>query len=110
MALASTDPLASDLAKTDIWLADLQELGDDDRRYAWGVMHALRDRLSGEEVLGFGAALPGSLRGVLYEGWWPGRRQEAYRDAESFAARVAQYARVMGGQKKSAAIGAAWQC
>ncbi len=113
MVVASKDPPTADLAETDAWLRDLcRELGGDDRRHAWNVMagflHALRDRLASDDVVRLAAELPGPLSGAVYGGWWAGQRPEVYTDAEAFAARVAQYARLMGGDETRAAIDAAW--
>ena len=64
------------LQKTNGWLKDLMhELGWDDRHKAYlalrATLHALRDRLTVEEVAQLGAQLPMLIRGFYYEGWDP---------------------------------------
>ena len=64
------------LQKTNGWLKDLMhELGGDDRHKAYlalrATRHALRDRLTVEEVAQLGAQLPMLIRGFYYEGWDP---------------------------------------
>jgi uncharacterized protein (DUF2267 family) len=56
------------------WLADIASaFGTDDRRFAYRVLrawlHTLRDRLTPDGAVKFGAQLPELLRGVYYDGW-----------------------------------------
>jgi uncharacterized protein (DUF2267 family) len=75
--------------RTNAWLKELMEiLGWTDRHAAYlalrATLHALRDRLTLEEVAQLGAQLPMLVRGLYYEGWdptgkpVPERRQEAF--------------------------------
>jgi uncharacterized protein (DUF2267 family) len=48
------------------------------------VLHAIRDRLSVEEAVHFGAELPTYVRGLYYEGWRPGIRPLRNRSKEAF--------------------------
>jgi uncharacterized protein (DUF2267 family) len=82
------------LHKTYEWLADLMELlAVDDRHMAYqalrATLHALRDRLTVEEVAQLGAQLPMLVRGFYYEGWNPTAKPLIARHREQFLARVA---------------------
>jgi uncharacterized protein (DUF2267 family) len=54
------------------------------------VLHALRDRLTIEEAVHFGAELPTYIRGCYYEGWRPGLRPLRNRSKEAFLDEVRQ--------------------
>jgi uncharacterized protein (DUF2267 family) len=73
MTTNRVDVLDRSLEKTHIWLGDLaEELGSDDRHYAYRVLraflHALRDHLPIDEVASVAAQLPMFIRGIFYEG------------------------------------------
>jgi uncharacterized protein (DUF2267 family) len=75
--------------KTNSWLKEvMQEIHRDDRRKAYlalrATLHALRDRLTVEEVAQLGAQLPMLVRGFYYEGWDPIRKPVKLRDREEF--------------------------
>ncbi|MEX6505369.1 DUF2267 domain-containing protein [Jiella sp. M17.18] len=53
-----------------------------------GVLHALRDWLSPEELADFSAQLPVLVRGVLFEGWNPAALPVTDRSREDFFDRV----------------------
>jgi uncharacterized protein (DUF2267 family) len=79
------------LQLTNAWLHELsEELGTDDRHRAYhalrAVLHALRDRLSVEEVAALGAQLPLLVRGIYYEGWHPGDKPLKTRREDFLAA------------------------
>lgn len=62
--------------KTEGWLKELSDrMGWNNSHMAYdglkGVLHALRDRLSIEEAVKFGAQLPMLVRGFYYDGWVP---------------------------------------
>jgi len=79
------------LQLTYAWLHELAEqMGTQDRHRAyhalWAVLHALRDRLTVEEVAALGAQLPLLVRGVYYEGWHPGNKPLKARREDFLAA------------------------
>jgi uncharacterized protein (DUF2267 family) len=81
--------------KTNSWLKEvMQEIHRDDRRKAYlamrATLHALRDRLTVEEVAQLGAQLPMLIRGFYYEGWDPTRKPLKIRDKEEFLGLVAE--------------------
>jgi len=91
----SLDVFESTLHKTHAWLKDLMhEMGWEDRYKAYIAMrvtlHALRDRLTVEEVAQLGAQLPMLIRGFYYEGWDPTGKPVRERHAEQFLAHIAR--------------------
>jgi uncharacterized protein (DUF2267 family) len=85
--------------KTNLWLKDLmQVLGWEQKQKAYdalrAVLHALRDRLTVDEVAHLGAQLPMLIRGIYYEGWDPARKPESVRHKDEFLARIGQQFRV----------------
>jgi uncharacterized protein (DUF2267 family) len=83
-----------------VWLKELRDAGDladEAEAYAVlrGVLHQLRDRLTPQEAIDFGAQLPLIVRGVYYEGWTPAREPEKLRTQSQFldalAARLAPH-------------------
>jgi uncharacterized protein (DUF2267 family) len=76
MSATGLDVFDTTLQKTNQWLHDTMRLLDcSDRRKAYlalrVTLHALRDRLTVEEVAQFAAQLPMLVRGFYYEGWDP---------------------------------------
>jgi uncharacterized protein (DUF2267 family) len=80
--------------KTNIWLKDLMErMRWHDRHRAYFalrvVLHALRDHLTVDEVVAFGAQLPMLVRGFYYEGWQPADKPLKERKKEVFLSHIA---------------------
>jgi uncharacterized protein (DUF2267 family) len=83
------------LQKTNSWLHEImREMGCRERREAYqalrATLHALRDRLTIEEVAQLAAQLPMLVRGFYYEGWDPSGKPVKARDPEAFLALIAQ--------------------
>jgi len=77
------------LSLTNEWLDDVAAaLGTSDQHRAYqalrATLHALRDRVTPEEVAQMGAQLPLLLRGTYYEGWHPAHKPLKERHVEQF--------------------------
>ena len=64
------------ISRTNTWLKEfMQELNWTDRRQAYHsfaqVLHAVRDHLTVDAAVRFGAQMPVLLRGVYFDGWNP---------------------------------------
>ena len=98
MSATGLEVFDTTVQKTNIWLNDLMEiLGWDSKQKAYlalrVVLHALRDRLTVEEVAQFSAQLPMLIRGFFYEGWDPTGKPLRERHKEQFLARIRQEVR-----------------
>jgi uncharacterized protein (DUF2267 family) len=78
---------------TNAWLKEIMEETGLDRRRAYrvlaAVLHALRDRLTVDEVAQLGSQLPILVRGLYYDQWHPAGKPERLRHQEEFLAAVA---------------------
>ena len=89
----ATDIFSSTVQKTHEWLLDLMaELVLEDEHKALRALkaglHALRDRITTDEVLQLGAQLPALLRGYYYEGWKPAGQHLKERHLKEFLKHV----------------------
>ncbi len=76
MSITGLETFDATIHKTNAWLSEIMaQLDTNDRHEAYhalrAVLHVLRDRLTVEEVVQFGAQLPMLIRGFYYEGWNP---------------------------------------
>lgn len=81
------------IQETNVWLKALAEqLHLDDRHHAYSalraVLHVLRDRLTPEMAVHFGAQLPMLVRGFYYEGWHMAGKPTRDRNVQDFADHV----------------------
>ncbi|MBX5492680.1 MAG: DUF2267 domain-containing protein [Chloroflexi bacterium] len=95
MATTGLDVFDTTVQKTNEWLHELMgELGWQDQHRAYAALratlHALRDRLTVDEVAQLGAQLPMLVRGFYYEGWDPSRTPLRERHREQFLTHVRQ--------------------
>jgi uncharacterized protein (DUF2267 family) len=93
MSATGLDVFDTTLHKTNAWLNDLMDvLAWEDKQKAYralrATLHALRDRLTVEEVAQLGAQLPMLIRGFYYEGWNPTDKPLRERHKEQFLARI----------------------
>ncbi len=95
--------------KAHIWLKELaEELGTDDRQYAYralrAVLHTLRDRLTVDVAAKLAAQLPTLIRGIYYEDWDPSRTPLPIHDVEAFLDHVVKEGRMAGETEASLAV------
>ncbi|WP_337845780.1 DUF2267 domain-containing protein [Thermus sp.] len=95
MSTTGLEVFDTTLHKTHTWLKEvMEELGTEDRHRAYmalrAVLHALRDRLTVEEVAQLAAQLPMLIRGFFYEGWDPTGKPLKERHLEAFLEHVAR--------------------
>jgi uncharacterized protein (DUF2267 family) len=93
MAVTGLEVFDTTLHKTHGWLNNLMsELEWRDKHIAYlalrATLHALRDRLTIEEVAQLGAQLPMLIRGFYYEDWDPTGKPVRERHKEQFLARI----------------------
>ncbi len=94
MSTTGLDVFDTTVQKTNSWLKDIMhEMDWQERRKAYqalrSTLHALRDRLTVDEVAQLAAQLPMLVRGFYYEGWDPTGKPLKVRDLEGFLAMIA---------------------
>lgn len=97
--------------KTHIWLNEIAEqLGVEDRQYAYramrAVLHTLRDRLTVDVAAKLAAQLPTLIRGIYYEDWDPSRTPMPIHEVEAFLDHVVSEGRMAGETEASLAVSA----
>ncbi len=97
--------------KTHIWLNEIAEqLGVEDRQYAYramrAVLHTLRDRLTVDVAAKLAAQLPTLIRGIYYEDWDPSRTPLPIHEVEVFLDHVVSEGRMAGETEASLAVSA----
>jgi len=101
MSATGLEVFDTTLQKTNSWLRDLMRvLPTQDRHTAYialrATLHALRDRLTVQEVAQLGAQLPMLIRGLYYEGWNPSGKPLRVRHKEQFLAHIEEQYRGSG--------------
>jgi uncharacterized protein (DUF2267 family) len=96
----------STLQTTNIWLNDITDrLHWADKHLAYrclrAALHALRDRLSVDQVAALGAQLPLLVRGIFYEGWHPAGKPFKERHKDEFLALLAEELHGLAGADQS---------
>ena len=94
MSTTGLEVFDTTVQKTNSWLKDIMhEMDWQERRKAYqalrSTLHALRDRLTVDEVAQLAAQLPMLVRGFYYEGWDPTGKPLKVRDLEGFLATIA---------------------
>ena len=93
MSVTGLEVFDTTVHKTNAWLKRLMAIGGwQDKQLAYdglrATLHALRDRLTVEEVAELAAQLPMLVRGFYYEGWDPTGAPARDRRQEAFLARI----------------------
>jgi uncharacterized protein (DUF2267 family) len=97
MSMTGFEAFDTTVRKTNTWLNDLMQLlgwKEKEKQKAYlamrATLHALRDRLTTDDVAQFGAQLPMLMRGFYYEGWDPSDKPVKERHREAFLAQIAR--------------------
>lgn len=105
---------AETLEKSASWLDELaKDLGYVPVQRAYSVLravlHALRDRLTVDDVVTLGAQLPMLVRGFYYDGWRPATGPRKWRHKEEFLEHVAELYRGLEEAEREAAVRAVFR-
>jgi uncharacterized protein (DUF2267 family) len=94
MSATGLEVFDTTIQTTNRWLKEIMETTGPDRRRAYhvltAVLHALRDRLTVDEVAHLGAQLPVLVRGRYYDQWHPAGKPERLRHKDEFLTAVAE--------------------
>ncbi len=95
MNIMNIQSFARSKETTEQWLRDLQKhlnLRDEEEAFVVlrAVLHTLRDRLSVNEAVDFGAQLPLLIAGVYYNGWSPNKKPVRIKSKDEFINRISQ--------------------
>ena len=98
MSATGLDVIDTTVQKTNHWLKEVAQAAGwhekQDKQKAYlalrSTLHALRDRLTVEEVAQLGAQFPMLIRGFYYEGWDPTAKPLKVRHKEQFLERIGQ--------------------
>jgi uncharacterized protein (DUF2267 family) len=109
MSAAEPSIIEHSVEKAHIWLNEVaEELGVEDRQYAYralrAVLHTLRDRLTVDVAAKLAAQLPTLIRGIYYEDWDPSRTPLPIHNVEAFLDHVAGEGRMAGETEASLAV------
>jgi uncharacterized protein (DUF2267 family) len=93
MPVTGLEVFDTTVQKTNTWLKELMRLMEwEDRHRAYlalrATLHALRDRLTIDEVAQLGAQLPMLVRGIYYEGWDPSDKPLKARHKRDFLFKI----------------------
>lgn len=109
--MSDTEPsiIQHSVESTHVWLKEIaEELGDEDRQYAYramrAVLHTLRDRLTVDVAANLAGQLPTLIRGIYYEDWNPAGTPAAIHDVGTFLDRVAEEGHMAGETEASLAV------
>lgn len=83
------DVFDSTVQQTNLWLKGIMDrLESDDRHLAYqalrATLHVIRDRITPENAVHFGAQLPMLIRGLYFEGWKMSNKPTRTRHVKDF--------------------------
>lgn len=95
MNVMNINTFASSQQKTEQWLTSVKDhtnVQNEEEAYVVlrSVLHVLRDRLTVNQAVDFGAQLPILLTGVYYDGWTPNDKPLKIKSEEEFIDKIAR--------------------